>query len=87
MAAVALAHGLNANLVHRWHRNQALRVAASRVVSAFGEFIALPLRTPPAPVTPLDIRIELRRGPTTVRVNWPMVGVGECAAWLRDWLR
>lgn len=87
VAAIALAHGLNANLVHKWRRNQALPVAARRVAGALGEFIALPLRTPPAPVTPPDIRIELRRGPTTVTVNWPMVGAGECATWLRDWLR
>ena len=87
VAAVALAHGLNANLVHKWRRSQARPVVARRVAGAIGEFIALPLRTPPAPVTPPDIRIELRRGPTAVTVNWPMAGAGECAAWLRDWLR
>ena len=87
VAAIALAHGLNANLVHKWRRNQALPVAARRVAGAPGEFVALPLRTAPAPVTLPDIRIELRRGPTTVTVNWPMAGAGECAAWLRDWLR
>jgi transposase len=87
VAAVALAHGLNANLVHKWRRNQARPVVARRAAGALGEFIALPLRTPPASETQPDIRIELRRGPTTVTVNWPMAGAGECAAWLRDWLR
>ena len=87
VAAIALAHGLNANLVHKWRRSQARPVVARRAAGALGEFIALPLRTAPAPVTPPDIHIELRRGPTTVTVNWPMAGAGECAAWLRDWLR
>ena len=87
VAAVALAHGLNANLLHKWRRNQAQPVVARRSAGALGEFIALPLRATPAPVTQPGIRVELRRGPTTVTVNWPMAGAGECAAWLRDWLR
>lgn len=87
VAAIALAHGLNANLVHKWRRNQARPVVARRLAGTLGEFIALPLCTPPAPVAQTDIRIELRRGPTTVTVNWPMAGVGECAAWLREWLK
>ena len=86
VAAVALAHGLNANLVHKWRRSKARPVAA-RVAGALGVFIALPLRTAPAPVTQPDIRIELRRGPTTLPVSWSMVGADQCGAWLRDWLR
>jgi transposase len=57
------------------------------VDSALGEFVALPLRTAPATATAPDIRIELRQGPTTVTVNWPLAGAGECATWLREWLR
>lgn len=86
VAAIALAYGLNANLVHKWRRNKARPVAA-RVAGALGDFIAVPLCTAPAPVMQPDIRIELRRGPTTVTVSWPMVGAGECATWLREWLR
>ncbi len=50
-------------------------------------FIALTLPPSAVAVKLPDIRIELRRGATTVTVNWPMAGAGECAAWLRDWLR
>lgn len=87
VAAVALAHGLNANLVHKWRRNQVGSAEGPRAVAAAGEFIALPVRTPSAPAPQPDIRIELRRGATTVTVNWPMAGAGQCASWLRDWLR
>lgn len=87
VAAVALAHGLNANLVHKWRRNEARPGVSRRPAGALGEFIALPLRTAPASAMQPDIRIELKRGPTTVTVNWPMAGAGECAAWLREWLR
>jgi transposase len=50
------------------------------------EFLALPLvrQAPPAAG---DIRIELRRGASTVTISWPAQAAGECAAWLREWLR
>ena len=87
IAAIAMAHGLNTNLVHKWRRNAARGLALPPLAAVMNEFIALPLSTPPAPAGPPDIRIELRRGPTTVTVKWPMAGAGECAAWLREWLR
>ena len=40
-----------------------------------------------APVVLPDIRIELRRGATTVNIHWPAQGGCDCAAWLREWLR
>ena len=87
VAAIALAHGLNANLVHRWRKNAVGRVALPDAGPVTDGFVALTL--PPSIVAAKlpDIRIELRRGPTTATVSWPMAGAGECAAWLRDWLR
>ena len=86
VAAVAMAHGLNANLVHKWRRD-AVRDVALPSTPVSSEFIALPLSTSPVPATLPDIRIELGRGSTTVTVRWPMAGATACAAWLRDWLR
>ncbi len=88
VAAIALSHQLNANLVHRWRRLAARDLAAQQP-PAPAPFIALPVypAAEPAPVPPADIRIELRRGATTVSVNWPVAAVGECAAWLQEWLR
>jgi hypothetical protein len=34
-----------------------------------------------------DIRIELRRGATSITVNWPAQAAAECAAWMRELLR
>jgi transposase len=33
------------------------------------------------------ITIELRRGATVVKVDWPLATAAECAAWLRELLR
>lgn len=91
VAAVALARGLNTNLVHKWRR-QAARAAgtvASRSASAVlpvphgTEFVALPLPGAAAP----QIQVEIRRGATSVVVSWPLSAAGECAVWLGTWLR
>src|SRR5687768_5986343 len=70
VAAVALAHGLNANLVHKWRRGtrrspeSATRAAP---VADSGAAVFVPLQLPqPAHATPADIRIELRRGATSM---------------------
>ena len=63
-----------------------VRVFSSRCSSAAntGEFVALTLAQPSTPLSPSDIRIELRRGATTMSIYWPIQGGGECAAWLRE---
>ena len=92
IAAVALAHSLNANLLRKWliDAEQASRPSPP-VVAAPEEvrlpppsFVPLALKAPPVEG---DIRIELHRSGTTVNVIWPAAAAAECAAWLRDWLR
>jgi transposase len=62
--------------------------ASSRAAHVTGEFIALALPSREAvPAAPADIRIELRRGATSVAVSWPLAAADQCAAWLRQWLR
>jgi transposase len=81
VAGVALAYGLNANLVHNWRGKHGDGKLAPKSVT--GEFVALalPVVAPPVaePKPPVvgDIRIELRRGATAVTVNWPMAD-GRC---------
>lgn len=47
----------------------------------------VPLRLADSSTPQRDIHIELRRGPTTVVVSWPVQQAAACAAWLREWLR
>ena len=95
MAAVALAHGLNANLLRRWvveaERSPQTRLpeSSARQTAAVPGFIALPLPrpSPASSVAPADpIRIELTRGDTAIRVQWPLSAAAQCAAWLRELL-
>ena len=90
VAGVALAHGINANIVHRWlHEEEraALLLRAQSFVPVTLEQTsqALPVEASPS-VTP-DIRVELHKGGSTITVNWPLEGAASCSAWLREWLR
>ena len=95
VAAIALRSGLNANVVYRWLREDAGADAGADVdagsLAVMGrhpsaEFIAVQLPPPEEAQSPA-IRLEMRRGASTVTVSWPLQGAGECAAWLREWLR
>jgi transposase len=92
MAAVAMAHGINANLLRRWVCQRAGLPQEVVTEKAPGDasrhaFIPLALAAPLADVPLHEIRVELQRGATTVKVNWPASAAGECAAWLRELLR
>lgn len=80
VAAVAMAHGINANLVHKWRREfkSGPNTASSFVPVAVEAMIGQP---------PQFIELEVQRGATSVRVRWPMSGAGACAGWLREIMR
>ena len=93
VAAIALRSGLNANVVYRWLREDAgvdVDAGSGTVMGGClgAEFIAVQLPQPsPAVVQSTDIRVEVVRGASSVTVSWPLQGAGQCAAWLREWLR
>lgn len=63
VAAVALAHRLNANVVHKWRR------AANAGTAAVASFLPVALPAP-APAVQQDIRVEVRRGARTMTIVW-----------------
>jgi transposase len=92
IAAVALANELNANLVRRWvkeHRDQAVGGEIERSVTASK---AKPLAVVPVTVeSPAaseagEIRIDIRRGQTTVQMAWPAGRVESLGQWLKELL-
>ncbi len=93
VAGIALANELNANQVRRWMRERGIeppsRSLPARSISskcvAEPAFVAVPI--PPIVSGNPDIRIEVRRGNTAVKIEWPGQAASDCAAWLRDWLR
>ena len=64
VASVALAHGLNANLVHRWRRIAEGREPGRHVARHGEEFVALPIAAPAITKGPCG-GINKRTMPTT----------------------
>lgn len=97
-ASVAMANGINANLVRRWVKESEIgaemelgsaareRQKASPARAPTPKFLPLPIPTPVSCVA-ANIHIELQRGATAVKVTWPVGAAGECAAWVREVLR
>ena len=90
MAAIALANGLNANMLRKWvieaeGLQPAAEVEPSNVVASAGaRFIAL---APPAASSAAEIRIEVQRGATSIKVSWPAEAASACGTWLRELLK
>jgi transposase len=86
VAKVALSHGLNANLVHRWRRVAEGREPAVRAAARVEEFVALRMPAVRCDSVPEAIRIEVRRAGTVVTVSWPVSAAAASAMWLRELL-
>jgi transposase len=92
IAAVALARGLNAAMLHRWvkaaerSRNPiAIRTTVpSARIEGSESFVPVSLPSNPAEGV---IRIEVRRRGGTVSVEWPASAAHECALLLRELMR
>ena len=96
MAAVAMTHGVNANLLRRWVQDYektpasnavSRKTVAAAVAGPKASFVPMTLPESSGHVPRQDIRIELRRGATAITVSWPASAAAECAAWMRELLR
>ena len=85
IARIALDHGINANVVHRWRRIAEGRERGPHAKPPV-EFMPLPITDMTAEPAPADIRIEFRRAGTTIAISWPVTAAGACSTWLRDLL-
>ena len=86
VAKVAMAHGINANVVHRWRQ---LAREGQATVARPREFVPVAIAAP-APLASQscrDIEVELRRGGVTMKVIWPSSAAADFAAWTRELLR
>src|SRR5450631_1393126 len=88
VSAAALRHGLNANLVRQWLNGRKgvgprtpmptpSRDAPASLVN--DKFLPVMVDAPPPP--PMDIRIDVSRGATTMVVRWPQSEARACAEW------
>ena len=89
-AAVALANGLNANLLRRWISESespraVVRANLAGATPAQPPFVALQMSTrSQAPEGVIHIELQRAGTGTTVRIQWPVSAARECAAWVRE---
>ena len=91
IAALAMQHGMNANVLHRWlkehqrsgrHQLEAhSRAAALEMTSPLAAFIPLQLPAAAPQSDPREIKVVLRRGTLSMVVTWPVSAAAECASW------
>lgn len=89
-AAVALANGLNANMLRRWVREHEAALVVSSAAPAgdapaVPSFVQLPMvadRAPAPSSRPGTVDVQIHRGPTRVAVTLPLDSAS--AAWLRE---
>lgn len=84
VAKVAMAHGINANIVHGWRK--LAREAGAVTVSQ--QFVPVAVATTAVPSADKQaIEVELRRGGITVKLSWPMSSAMDLSGWMRELLR
>lgn len=83
VSAMALAHGVNANLLRRWMKQ-------------FPVDTGFPVAPTPVKLVPVqvetlpsdgNIQFDIRRGATCINIRWPVAGADACAGWLGAWLK
>lgn len=96
IAGIALANGVNANLVRKWMTQRGIALPPRHVKptsvpmlsnGSTPSFIPVGVEVAPTRRTPSNIQIEMRRGDTALTVSWPAEAAGACASWLGEWLR
>lgn len=87
VAKVAMARGINANVVHRWR--QLARESEQGSATKPREFVAVAIAPQAAALGQAcrDIEVELRRGAVTMKLSWPVAAAADFAAWTRELLR
>lgn len=86
IAGVAMQHGVNANIVHRWLREHSQGTLVNRPQTFVPVTLSEARQAATAQPTG-DIRVEVKRANTTVVVHWPLAGGAACAQWLRECLQ
>jgi transposase len=91
VAQVAMAHGINANILHGWRKRA--REAQGARGCAVASFI--PVVIPSEPAKPpreeeledISVHIELHRAGLVLKLSWPLSAVDRLPAFARELLR
>lgn len=85
-SAVALAHGVNTNLLRRWIKQYAAELP-SQAIAAPAKLAAVQVDLPAE--LPVDdaIEISIQKSTTRINVRWPGTQAHACGQWLGEWIK
>ena len=86
VSAIALAHGVNANLLRRWinqYQNEPPVSVASEPSKLVAVHVDLPAETQANDI----IEINIQKNSARVSIRWPGNQAHACAKWLGAWLK
>jgi len=95
VAQVAMSHGINDNVVHRWRQLARRQAATERAKPSLESaplppslgFVPVALPAPGAPEAPTEVRLDIKRGAVTVGIVWPEKALGDLAGFVRELLK
>ena len=89
IAALASSHGMNANVLHRWLKEHARSGCHQPIASqpsialppspSMPEFVPLRLPNTTAETVTTELKVELRKGPLSMTVTWPIHAAADFA--------
>ena len=91
LSGIAVAHGLNPNMVQRWRREARRGELTLPETSAFIPVVTVPThlvapqQSPQAVQSAIEVRLQ--RGVLQAQVSWPAHAADDCAVWLRELFR
>ena len=85
-SAVALAHGVNTNLLRRWIA-QYSGEHPSQAIAASAKLVAVQVDMPTE--TPVDdaIEISIQKNSTRISIRWPGSQAQACGQWIGEWIK
>jgi transposase len=92
VAQVAMSHGINDNVVHRWRQlarqREAALVSKGAPANAAQPAQFVPLALPPvASELSTEVRLDVKRAGVSVSVAWPEHALGELAGFVRELIK
>jgi transposase-like protein len=85
-SAVAMAHGVNANLLRRWIREYS-DASFPQPSQLPGKLVPVQVDMPIPAQSNESIEIDIRRNGTHIGIRWPVSQAGVCAEWLGAWVK
>ncbi len=90
VSAIALANGLNTNLLRRWVKESRERIGSGRgtaLEAVRKSMTVVPVTLAAAPDSEEEIRIDIRRAGTAVQLSWPTTRTHELSGLLKELLK